>query len=125
MAWRLKMDEIAARTGYSASTVSRVLSGKSYTSDKARESIVRCARKPGVLDGIASGRQLISGIAVFAPARTFSARGDIFYNEVTKGIAEAIAPYNVYLNYYGLEEQDADIKLFIDKVNNKSINYWR
>jgi DNA-binding LacI/PurR family transcriptional regulator len=43
MPGRLKMEEIASLTGYSVSTVSRVLSGKSYTSDKAREAIVRTA----------------------------------------------------------------------------------
>ncbi|WP_251844008.1 LacI family DNA-binding transcriptional regulator, partial [Enterobacter kobei] len=47
MPGRLKMEEIAALTGYSVSTVSRVLSGKSYTSDKAREAIVRTARELG------------------------------------------------------------------------------
>ncbi|STQ14589.1 ribose operon repressor [Enterobacter cloacae] len=35
MPGRLKMEEIATLTGYSVSTVSRVLSGKSYASDKA------------------------------------------------------------------------------------------
>lgn len=40
MSGKLKMDEIAALTGYSVSTVSRVLSGKSYTSDNARDAIV-------------------------------------------------------------------------------------
>ena len=39
MSGKLKMDEIAALTGYSVSTVSRVLCGKSFTSDKAREAI--------------------------------------------------------------------------------------
>ena len=67
MSGKLKMDEIAALTGYSVSTVSRVLSGKSYTSDKAREAIVSCARRLGVLDSLSSGRLLINGIAVFAP----------------------------------------------------------
>lgn len=71
MPGKLRMDEIAAQTGYSISTVSRVLSGKSYTSDKAREAIVKCARQLGVLDGLANGRLLINGFAVFAPERTF------------------------------------------------------
>jgi len=99
MAGKLKMDEIAARTGYSISTVSRVLSGKSYTSDKARESIVQCARQLGVLDSLANGRLLINGIAVFAPERTFQGRGDTFYLEVTKGIAEASAPHDVWISH--------------------------
>jgi DNA-binding LacI/PurR family transcriptional regulator len=122
MSGKLKMDQIATETGYSVSTVSRVLSGKSYTSEKAREAIVRCARKLGVLDELATGRLLINGIAVFAPARTFTARGDIFYQEVTRGIADAIEPHDVYLTFCGLEEQDADIKVFLEKANNKNIN---
>lgn len=77
MPGRLKMEEIATLTGYSVSTVSRVLSGKSYASDKARDAIVRTARELGVLEAMASGRLLINGIAVFAPERTFQGRGDI------------------------------------------------
>lgn len=122
MPGKLKMEEIASLTGYSVSTVSRVLSGKSYTSDKAREAIVRIARELGVLESMASGRLLINGIAVFAPERTFQGRGDIFYLEVTKGIAEASAPHNVWISYCGLEEQNADVKLFMEKASHKNIN---
>ncbi|OAT50074.1 hypothetical protein M989_03238 [Kluyvera georgiana ATCC 51603] len=122
MSGKLKMDEIAARTGYSVSTVSRVLSGKSYTSDKAREAIVSCARQLGVLDDLASGRLLINGIAVFAPQRTFIAQGDTYYLEVTRGIAEAVAPHDVYVSYCGLDEQRADIKVFLEKAGHKNIN---
>ncbi|WP_438443057.1 LacI family DNA-binding transcriptional regulator [Kluyvera georgiana] len=122
MSGKLKMDEIAARTGYSVSTVSRVLSGKSYTSDKAREAIVSCARQLGVLDDLASGRLLINGIAVFAPQRTFIAQGDTYYLEVTRGIAEAVAPHDVYVSYCGLDEQRADIKVFMEKAGHKNIN---
>ena len=122
MPGKLKMDQIAALTGYSVSTVSRVLSGKSYTSDKAREAIVHCARELGVLASMASGPLLIQGIAVFAPERTFQGRGDLFYLEVTKGIAEASAPHNVWISYCGLEEQRADVKLFLEKASQKNIN---
>ena len=122
MPGKLKMDEIAARTGYSISTVSRVLSGKSYTSEKAREAIVQCARQLGVLDSLANGRLLINGIAVFAPERTFQGRGDTFYLEVTKGIAEASAPHDVWITHCALEEQHADVKLFLEKAGQKSIN---
>ncbi|QCR37401.1 LacI family DNA-binding transcriptional regulator [Nissabacter sp. SGAir0207] len=122
MPGKLKMDQIAAQTGYSVSTVSRVLAGKSYTSERARAAIVNCARKLGVLEELASGRLLIDGIAVFAPGRTFNARGDIFYLEVTRGIAEALAAHNVHLSYCGLEEQHADIELFLEKAGNKRIN---
>ncbi|MRS15430.1 LacI family DNA-binding transcriptional regulator [Enterobacteriaceae bacterium RIT691] len=122
MPGKLKMDQIAAATGYSVSTVSRVLAGKSYTSERAREAIVACARKLGVLDELACGRLLINGIAVFAPARTFTARGDVFYQEVTRGIADAVAPHDVYLTFCGLEEQDADIRVFLEKASHKNIN---
>lgn len=122
MSGRLKMDQIAAQTGYSVSTVSRVLSGKACTSERARDAIVRCARKLGVLDELACGRLLINGIAVFAPERTFTARGDVFYQQVTRGIADAIAPHDVWLSFTGLEEQHADIRLFLEKAGNKNVN---
>lgn len=122
MSGKLKMKQIATQTGYSISTVSRVLSGKSYTSEKARAAIVKCARRLGVLEEMASGRLLINGIAVFAPARTFTANGDTFYQEVTKGIADAVAPHDVYLSWCGLEERQADIRLFLDKTGSKHIN---
>ncbi len=78
MPGKLKMEEIASLTGYSVSTVSRVLSGKSYTSDKAREAIVRIARELGVLESMASGRLLINGIAVFALKERFRVVGIFF-----------------------------------------------
>ncbi|MFH0408244.1 helix-turn-helix domain-containing protein, partial [Klebsiella quasipneumoniae] len=37
---KLRVAEIAARTGLSASTVSRVLAGKANTSDKARRAVL-------------------------------------------------------------------------------------
>jgi len=114
------MDAIAAQTGYSVSTVSRVLSGKAATSENAREAIVSCARQLGVLDELACGRLLINGIAVFAPARTFSARGDPFYHAVTRGIADATAAHDVYLSYCSLEEQDADLARFLAKASHKN-----
>jgi hypothetical protein len=67
-------------------------------------------------------RLLINGIAVFAPERTFQGRGDIFYLEVTKGITEASAPHNVWVSCCGLEEQHADVKLFMEKASHKNIN---
>ncbi|MDJ0036778.1 LacI family DNA-binding transcriptional regulator [Pantoea allii] len=120
MAGKLRMDEISAETGYSVSTVSRVLSGKSYTSDKAREAIVSCARRLGVLHEMVSSRLLINSLIVFAPARTFTPRGDHFYLEVTRGIAEACATHDVHISYYPLEEQRADVKLFLEKAGAKS-----
>lgn len=122
MAGKLKMDAIAAQTGYSVSTVSRVLSGKAATSAKARETIVSCARRLGVLEELACGRLLINDIAVFAPARTFSMRGDPFYHAVTRGIAGATAAHDVHLSYCSLEEQDADLARFLAKAGHKNIS---
>ena len=50
---KLKIAEIAARTGLSASTVSRVPAGKANTSARAREQVLTCARELGVMDGMA------------------------------------------------------------------------
>ncbi|SUX61557.1 transcriptional regulator [Citrobacter amalonaticus] len=52
---RLKIREIAARTQLSISTVSRVLAGKSNTSDNARRLVLECARELGC-DGGDGGR---------------------------------------------------------------------
>lgn len=122
MAGKLRMDEISTLTGYSVSTVSRVLSGKSYTSEKAREAIVNCARRLGVLQDMVSGRLLINDIVVFAPGRTFTPRGDHFYLEVTRGIAAACASHDVHISYCPLEEQRADVKLFLEKAGAKNIS---
>ncbi|VED52574.1 Transcriptional regulator, LacI family [Raoultella terrigena] len=48
---KLRIAEIAARTGMSASTVSRVLAGKANTSEKARQRVLQCAREMGVMEG--------------------------------------------------------------------------
>ena len=115
------MEEIAALTGYSVSTVSRVLSGKSYTSDKAREAIVRTARELGVLESMASGRLLINGIAVLRQKEPFRDAA-IFLSGSHKGITEACARHNVWVSCCGLEEQHADVKLFMEKASQKNIN---
>ena len=122
MVSKFKMHDIAEKTGYSVSTVSRVLSGAAYTSHKARNAIIDCARDLGILDTLGGGRFLIKGIVIFAPARSFSASGDAYYHEVTKGIVEAVEDHNVYLTYCGLEENHSDIKVFLERVNNKNIN---
>ncbi|SUX74721.1 transcriptional regulator [Citrobacter freundii] len=75
---KLKIAEIAARTGLSASTVSRVLAGKANTSARARELVLACARELGVMDAMAAGRMLLNSLIVFAPPRAFDERSDIF-----------------------------------------------
>jgi DNA-binding LacI/PurR family transcriptional regulator len=74
---KLKVSEIAARTGLSVSTVSRVLAGKANTSARARQRVLECARELGVMEGIAAGRMLLNNLVVFAPS-ALSMSGRIF-----------------------------------------------
>lgn len=96
---KLKIAEIAARTGLSASTVSRVLAGKSNTSVRAREHVLACARELGVMDGMAAGRMLLNNLIIFAPPRAFDKRLDIFYYRVIQSINKALSPHEVRLRY--------------------------
>ncbi|BBV66890.1 TPA: LacI family transcriptional regulator [Kluyvera ascorbata] len=114
---KLKIAEIAARTGLSASTVSRVLAGKANTSDRAREKVLACARELGVMDGMAAGRMLLNNLIIFAPPRAFDERSDIFYYRVIQSISKALAPHEVRLRYCPLEENDSDPALFLSRMN--------
>ncbi len=59
---KLKIAEIARRTGLSASTVSRVLAGKANTSPRARELVLNAARELGVMDGDGGGAFVCSTV---------------------------------------------------------------
>ncbi|KMK43801.1 cytochrome C peroxidase [Pluralibacter gergoviae] len=114
---KLKIVDIAARTGLSASTVSRVLAGKANTSERARAKVLACARELGVMEGMAAGRMLLNSLLVFAPQRAFDERSDIFYYRVVQSISKALAPHEVRLRYCALEENDADANLFLARIN--------
>ncbi|EKS7794857.1 LacI family DNA-binding transcriptional regulator [Edwardsiella piscicida] len=114
---KLKIAEIAARTGLSASTVSRVLAGKANTSEKARNRVLTCARELGVMDGMAAGRMLLNSLVVFAPQRAFDERSDIFYYRVIQSINKALSAHEVRLRYCALEEEDSDAELFLARMN--------
>lgn len=114
---KLKIAEIAARTGLSASTVSRVLAGKANTSLKAREKVLGVARDLGVMEGLAAGRLLLNSLIVFAPPRAFDERSDIFYYRVIQSINKALGPHEVRLRYCPLEENDSDPTLFLSRMN--------
>ncbi|KFC01012.1 LacI family transcriptional regulator [Trabulsiella guamensis ATCC 49490] len=114
---KLKIAEIAARTGLSASTVSRVLAGKANTSEKARSRVIACARELGVLDGMAAGRMLLNSLLVFAPQRAFDERSDIFYYRVIQSISKALASHEVRLRFCALEENDSDANLFLSRMH--------
>lgn len=114
---KLKIAEIAARSGLSISTVSRVLAGKSNTSESARNRVLACARELGVLEGMAAGRMLLNNLLVFAPQRAFDERSDIFYYRVIQSISKALSPHEVRLRYCALEEDDSDANLFLARMN--------
>ncbi|WP_421355607.1 LacI family DNA-binding transcriptional regulator [Pseudocitrobacter faecalis] len=114
---KLKIAEIARRTGLSASTVSRVLAGKANTSPRAREQVLKAARELGVMDGMAAGRLLLNSLMIFAPPRAFDERSDVFYYRVIQSINKALAPHEVRLRYCPLEENDSDPTLFLSRMN--------
>lgn len=116
MGGKLKITEIARQTGVSISTVSRVLAGKSNTSAKSRQTVLECARTNGVLSNLAAGRLLFNNVTVFAPKRAFDLRADIFYYKVIQGIRDAVAQSDVHLTYCAIEEDDADVPLFLKKL---------
>lgn len=117
MSRNLKIAHISEQTGLSVSTVSRVLAGKSNTSDAARARVMACARQLGVLDEMAAGRLLLNNLVVFAPQRAFDERSDIFYYRVVQSINKALAPHDVRLRYCALEEEDSDANLFLARMN--------
>ncbi|SLM63674.1 MULTISPECIES: LacI family DNA-binding transcriptional regulator [Dickeya] len=113
----LRIHDIAMQTGFSVSTVSRVLAGKSNTSDTARTRILSAARQYGVMDNLATGRMLLNSLTVFAPERAFNRRTDIFYHNVLEGILDALKPHDVRLRYCGLAENNSDVALFLEKMS--------
>jgi len=113
---KLKIQQIADHTGVSISTVSRVLAGKSNTSSRAREQVLAYAKSQGILSGLSAGRLMLNNLVVFAPARAFDARSDIFYYKVIQGILAATGQYDVRVRYCPLEENDSDVALFIAKM---------
>ncbi|MCO7261339.1 LacI family DNA-binding transcriptional regulator [Dickeya zeae] len=113
----LRIRDIALQTGFSVSTVSRVLAGKSNTSEEARMRILTAARQYGVMDNLATGRLLLNSLTVFAPERAFNSRADIFYHKVLQGVQESLDPHDVRLRYCGLAENDSDVSLFLEKMS--------
>jgi DNA-binding LacI/PurR family transcriptional regulator len=116
MGGKLMIGEIARQTGVSISTVSRVLTGKSNISPANRRKVLECARFNGVLANLSGGRMLFGKVTVFAPKRAFDLRTDIFYYKVVQGIRDAVARSDVYLSHCAIEENDADIPLFMEKL---------
>ena len=120
MSGKLKIREIALQAGVSISTVSRVLAGKSNTSAASRQKVLECAKSIGVLASMPSRCLLFKNITVFAPKRAFDLRADIFYYKVVQGIRDAVAQSDIHLSYCAIEENDADVPLFLKKLGSPS-----
>lgn len=117
MSGKLKIKEIAAQTGLSISTVSRVLAGKSNTSSRVKQTVLDCAKSHGVLTEMSAGRLLFNNVTVFAPSRAFDVRMDVFYYKVVQGIRDAVAHNDVRISYCAIEENDSDVPLFLKKIS--------
>lgn len=117
MSGKLKISEIAALTGVSISTVSRVLAGKSNTSPKIRQAVLECAKAHGVLAAMSAGRFLFNNVTVFAPSRAFDVRTDIFYYKVVQGIRDAVAQSDVRVSFCAIEENDSDVPLLMKRMS--------
>ena len=117
MTGKLKIKEIAAQTGTSISTVSRVLAGKSKTYAPLKRAILECAQAQGVLEGMSQGPFLFNHVVIFAPSRAFDVRTDLFYQHVIWGIRDALSHTNVRLSHCAIEENQSDSALFLKKIN--------
>lgn len=113
MVAKLKLAEIARRTGLSIGTVSRVLAGKANTSAHAKQLVLECARAEGVLEQISTSRVLFNQVLIFAPSRAYEVRADVFYYHVVQGLKEAFRPHDTHLSFCSLEEYDSDTQLFL------------
>jgi DNA-binding LacI/PurR family transcriptional regulator len=120
VAGKLKLREIAAQSGLSLSTVSRVLSGKANISARAKETVLGHAKAQGVLDQIGPGRLLFNSVTVFAPSRAFDVRTDIFYYKVVQAIRDAVVLSDVRVNYCAIEEHDSDVAHFLKRFSDPS-----
>jgi DNA-binding LacI/PurR family transcriptional regulator len=114
---KLKIQQIADQTGLSISTVSRVLAGKANTSASAKARVLACAQEKGIFENLSAGRLMLNNIMIFAPARAFDVRTDIFYYRVIQGIIQAVGQYEVRVRHCALEENDSDINLFMEKLS--------
>lgn len=121
MAGKLKVSEIAAKTGLSVSTVSRVLAGKANTSPRAKQLVLQCAREQGILENLSFGRLLFNHLLVFAPARAFDVRTDVFYYRMIQGIRKAVEPYDIHVTYCAIEEEGSDVQLFLKRLSDPAV----
>lgn len=122
MTGKLRIKEISENTGLSISTVSRVLAGKANTSMTARKRVLDYAQSKGILGDIHSNRILFNHLTVFAPARAFDGRTDVFYNKVLQSIVETVEQGEVRVSYCAIEETDSDAQQFVKRFSDPSVD---
>ena len=117
MTGKLYVKEIAAQSGVSVSTVSRILAGKSNSKLVVKQKVLAYAKAQGVLAEMAQGPLLFNQVMIFAPSRSFDVRTDIFYYNIIQSIREAVAESEVRISYCPIEEVDSDVPLFLKKIS--------
>lgn len=122
MVAKLKLAEIARRTGLSIGTVSRVLAGKSNTSAHAKQLVLECARSEGVLQQISGSRMLFNHVLVCAPSRAYDARADVFYHQMIKGLRDEFREQDARLSFCPLEEDHSDAQLFLKCLSDPAVD---
>ncbi len=117
---KVTLKDIAEDTGYSISTISRVLNGLDKTSSKARKEIIKSARKLNYpihkkLDGTAASGMLdvllITGIEI----------GE-FYASFFNGLNNAANREKVRLSLSSLESNVPKVEAIADKIERESFN---
>lgn len=117
---KVTLKDISEDTGYSISTISRVLNGLDKTSTKARKEIIKSARKLNYpiqkkLDGAAASGildvLLITGIEI----------GE-FYASFFNGLNNAANREKVRLSLSSLENKVPEIEAIADKIERESFN---
>ncbi|MDP5238847.1 LacI family DNA-binding transcriptional regulator [Uliginosibacterium sp. 31-16] len=122
MAGKLRIKEVAENTGLSVSTVSRVLAGKANTSAHAKKRVMEYAQSKGILGQVHTNRLLFNHLIVFAPARAFNGRTDVFYYKVVQSVAQAVEHGEVRVSYCGIEETNSDAQLFVKRFSDPSVD---
>lgn len=104
----MTIKDLAARTGYSVGTVSRVLNGQPHVSEKARQAILRAAEDSGFqLNVNAKELKQHRGTTVLAICR---GRGNILYNHLVEGIQARMEQtrYPLLVDY--IDETDNEVR---------------
>jgi len=122
MTGKLKIRQIAALTGLSPSTVSRVLAGKANVSPQAKEKVFTHARMMGVLRDIPASRLLMNSLLIFAPAAAFNPHEDRYYYEIIQEIMAEVARFDIHVRKCALDINHPDITVFMQALNQSDVD---